>query len=378
MADKSKILYLLERSLQGKSSEEEERELEKILLGEDNASINSFDNELQKQETEEVLLEKIHYLKNKSKRGGSKFYAIAASLLCFLLAGALYMKYSSSYIPPVNATAEKKENYTDESKGVTLTLGDGSILNLNESQQGAIGNQANVEIHNQEGTLLYKPSSENGEEKVAFNIVNTNRGTQYHLVLSDGTQVWMNGDSELKFPARFNGEERVVSLSGEAYFEVAKDKKPFKVDVKTTTVKVLGTHFNIKAYKDEASLKTTLLEGSVKLSNSGQEKILKPGQEATCTDGKNGIAIKEVDAELAIGWKVGLFTFNDEPLDKVLQQIGRWYDKEIIFASAHNKVLFSGVIPVKENLEKSLGPVAEAANVKFTLKDNKIIVNNKY
>ncbi|MFD1629911.1 FecR family protein [Pseudopedobacter beijingensis] len=378
MADKSKILYLLERSLQGKSSEEEERELEKILLGEDNASINSFDNELQKQETEEVLLEKIHYLKNKSKRGGSKFYAIAASLLCFLLAGALYMKYSSSYTPPVNATVEKKENYTDENKGVTLTLGDGSVLNLNESQQGAIGNQANVEIHNQEGTLLYKPSSENGEEKVAFNIVNTNRGTQYHLVLSDGTQVWMNGDSELKFPARFNGEERIVSLSGEAYFEVAKDKKPFKVDVKTTTVKVLGTHFNIKAYKDEASLKTTLLEGSVQLSNSGQEKILKPGQEAICTEGKNGITIKEVDAELAIGWKVGLFTFNDEPLDKVLQQIGRWYDKEIIFASAHNKVLFSGVIPVKENLEKSLGPVAEAANVKFTLKDNKIIVNNKY
>lgn len=186
----------------------------------------------------------------------------------------------------------------------------------------------------------------------------TPRGGTYQIVLSDGTKVWLNASSELKFPASFNQtKQRSVELSGEAYFEVAKNKmKPFMVRSNGQEIEVLGTHFNVNSYLDEKVTKTTLLEGAIKLSQLKRDNpasyVLRPGQQAVAG---NTVVIRNVDAMDVIDWKNGMFIFNKESLESIMRKLSRWYDVDVVFEDEKLKSkLLGGLYHVSVQLPKYL------------------------
>lgn len=237
-----------------------------------------------------------------------------------------------------------------------LTLANGSQIILDSVQNGILAKQANIDIRKTTGgKIIYNASNPLGSNTPAlYNTIITPRGGQYQVTLSDGTKVWLNAASSLKFPAAFSNNERVVELTGEAYFEVAKltspsvagregSRIPFKVITANQTVEVLGTHFNVNSYDDEATINTTLLEGSVKIvqAKTNASQLLKPGQQA-----KVGakIQISDVDATQAIAWKNGYFIFSHEDIGSIMRQVSRWYDINIQYEGNVTQEGFVGTI----------------------------------
>ena len=229
-----------------------------------------------------------------------------------------------------------------------LTLADGSTIILQSAINGIVAQQGNTKISKSaDGQLVYKSLNEKPTE-VLINSIATPKGGQYQLVLSDGSIVWLNAASSLRFPAAFAGSERKVELSGEAYFEVAKNASmPFKVEVAGKgEVEVLGTHFNVNAYSDEATVNTTLVEGRVKVKAlaNRDSRIIAPGEQAQL-EGNGRISInKDADTEQAMAWKNGTFNFSHAELGVVMRQLSRWYDVDIKFEGPVSQRQFSGEI----------------------------------
>jgi len=201
-------------------------------------------------------------------------------------------------------------------------------------------------------------------------------GGEYQVVLADGTKVWLNALSSIRFPTSFKGSERKVEITGEAYFEVAKNARmPFRVIGGSQTVEVLGTHFNINAYPDESAVATTLLEGSVKVAmHDGQAKVLKPGEQALIFKENNSFRVKEVDAEDAVAWKNGYFQFNDDDLKTIMNQLSRWYNVEIVYQQANLDQKFGGTISRSKNLSQVLRILELTGNVRFRVEGRRITV----
>lgn len=265
-----------------------------------------------------------------------------------------------------------------------LTLEDGSRVLLDELDEGKSLQQLGVSISKtEEGQLVYsideKPESE--PKIVRYNTISTPRGGQYQILLPDGTKVWLNAESSLTYPTTFSslGERKVV-LRGEAYFEVmTNEKMPFLVHTispdssLSQNIEVLGTHFNINAYGDGGILKTTLVEGSVKVRSGGQQVILKPNQQSN-VDGKK-LNIKNVDADVAIAWKNGYFMFDDERIEDIMLRIARWYDVEVDFQHVDKTQVFSGTISKFEDVKSVLNLLELTGGVHFKIQQKKIIVN---
>src|SRR5690606_28373157 len=224
----------------------------------------------------------------------------------------------------------------------TLTLADGTIIPLSDVGNGKIANQAGISLtKTDEGQLLYSVKesiTENLGKELVYNIISTPKGGQFQVVLPDGTKVWLNAMSSLRYPVLFTEDERIVELKGEGYFEVARNtKQPFKVLTDNQTVTVLGTHFNINSYKKNESIKTTLVEGSVKVSGSivgeatgAKSVILKPGQQASISS-TNILKVKKVNVDNAIAWKLGVFQFENTNIKDVMEEFSRWYDVDVDF-----------------------------------------------
>ncbi|MBL7735372.1 MAG: FecR family protein [Chitinophagaceae bacterium] len=238
-----------------------------------------------------------------------------------------------------------------------LTLSDGRKIELKEGAE--MLKDGGVSINKNNGELIY-----NKTNILAYNMMSTPRGGQYRLSLPDGTRVWLNASSSITYPTAFHGKERKVSMTGEAYFEVARNEtKPFYVEVNNITVEVLGTHFNINAYPDEQQVTTTLLEGSVKINAS----FLKPGQAWT-----NGV-IRNADTEQAVAWKNGYFNFNRVGLPAVMRQISRWYDVDVVYEGKIPDLLFLGEIQRELQLSDVL-EVLKRTEVHFKIEGKKIVV----
>jgi ferric-dicitrate binding protein FerR (iron transport regulator) len=206
---------------------------------------------------------------------------------------------------------------------------------------------------------------------VSFNTLTTPRGVQYRLVLPDGTAVWLNTGTSLRYPVAFTGKERKVMLTGEAYFEVKHDsKKPFRIQAGNQLIEDLGTNFNIKAYADEPVMKTTLLEGAVKVGNT----ILKPGEQAQVNE-KGDIAVaKNINVADVMAWKNGFFVFRNDNLKTVMREIARWYDVEVIYQpNVNNNQQFSGKIDRGLTLTQVLNGLA-LTKARFTITDNREVV----
>jgi len=262
-----------------------------------------------------------------------------------------------------------------------LKLSDGKTIVLDNAQNGLLAEQGVVQIEKHEGQLTY--SSSLSTETVAYNTLATPAGGQFQIKLPDGTRVWLNASSSITYPTAFTGNERRVTITGEGYFEVAKDaSKPFKVTIQKATgeqrpaeVEVLGTHFNINAYDDEAAVKTTLLEGKVRIVKEQSVAILKPGQQAQVSN-QGKLQVKEnADMEEVVAWKNGEFLFQSADISTLMRQVARWYDIEISYPNGKPKDKFSGKIGRNVNLSQLL-KILEYSEVRFELKGRTLIVEN--
>ncbi|WP_369013738.1 FecR family protein [Flavobacterium anhuiense] len=307
--------------------------------------------------------------------------AAAASIIVLLGAGIFYFAKSETAAKQENIQiVEKAEEIAPGGNIGILTLSNGKQIILSDiSSKDIIAKEDQDEVTikmDANGVITYvinpdaDTSKENGN---SFNTLSTPTGGQYNIVLADGTKVFLNAVSSIKYPTQFNGDQRVVELEGEAYFEVAKDKsKPFIVKSDKQTIEVLGTHFNVHAYNNEAAVKTTLLEGSVAVSSKNQKAILKPGQQSNISDNAK-IAIREVDTEAAIAWKNGRFKFDNADLKSVMKQLERWYGIKVEYRGDVSDVRFNGGTFRKKNLSEVL-KVLELSNIKFKVEGKTIIV----
>lgn len=318
---------------------------------------------------------KVHFLRS------HKWWAAAAAI--FLLFGtSAYFLFQSSPKPVQIASVGSKKISPDVmpgKNGAVLTLADGTSIVLDSLGNGIIAKQGKTEVKLKDGQLLYDKGSGKLQQadKIAYNTMTTPKGRQYRLVLSDGTKVWLNAASSLKYPTVFTGTERKVEITGEAYFEVAKNAKmPFKVNINhTTTVEVLGTHFNINAYSDEESINTTLLEGSVKIKADNKIQMLEPGQQARVNSKAGSIKlVKNVDLDQVVAWKNGAFSFADTDLPAVMRQLERWYNVDVVYAGAVPSAKFNGEIGKSLTLSQVLKLLAQT-RIKYKIENgNKIII----
>lgn len=258
----------------------------------------------------------------------------------------------------------------------SLILANGKKIFLSDEPAGKLAQEADVTItKTSDGDLIYEIKGAQGKSS-GFNTLSTANGETYRVKLPDGSMVWLNAASSLKYPVSFrNSAERVVELSGEAYFEISKDlRHPFIVKSRGQQVEVLGTHFNINAYKEEPSILTTLLEGSVRLkSERGIAKVLKPGQQAELTD--NGIKILRADTRSVTAWKDGYFRFRNESLQSVMRKISRWYNVEVVFEKGLPEDTYSGAVTRHGNINQVLQIMEGSNNIHFTIKERRIIVS---
>jgi transmembrane sensor len=263
-----------------------------------------------------------------------------------------------------------------------LILADGSTIKLDDARNGVIAEQGKTVINKKNGELVYNEGKVSTKgNAISWNTVTTPRGGQYQLSLPDGSKVSLNAASSLRFPVSFSGDKRVVKLEGEAYFEVAPSfgkngKRPFIVEVNGMEVEVLGTHFNIMAYADEPDTKTTLIEGSVKVSNGSSVTILKARQQALTTTGNTTTGIRvnnEADVMEAIAWKNGVFQFNNADLKTVMRNIARWYDVDISYEGQLPEKRFTGRMSRNMNASEVLSGI-EFIGVHFKIGEKKIVV----
>lgn len=256
-----------------------------------------------------------------------------------------------------------------------LTLADGKKIILNNASEGEIAKQSGISItKTADGQLIYNAvSNGTANAELLYNTIETPKGGQYQIILPDGTKVWLNAASSLRFPAVFTGNERKVELTGEGYFEVAKNKKmPFRVASGSQVVEVLGTHFNINSYHDEAGIKTTLLEGSVRIvSDANKDLLLKPGQQALLHN--NSINVKAADMDEAVAWKNGLFQFNNTDLKTVMRQLSRWYDVSVRYEGTVPDEKFGGAIERSLQLSEVF-EILEKSKVRFRIEGREVIV----
>lgn len=301
---------------------------------------------------------------------------VAAAAIVIMVMGISYFYYGNQIVDSKPQIA-KQNDIAPGKDGATLTLSNGNKILISDALSGDIANEAGVQISKTaDGQIMYTISSsgEDAEGRGGINTLSTTRGEQVQVRLPDGTLVFLNAESSLKYPTTFeNTPQRQVFLTGEAYFEVAKDKlHPFIVRSAKQSIEVLGTHFNVNTYDNERSNTTTLIEGAVKISVNDQNKVLKPGQQAT----NNGadIAIQNVDVSEAVSWKDGYFDFTDADIQTVMRQFARWYNVEVVFDGPITKETFTGRVPRKWNLSQVLKIVKSSNSVKITVEGRRIMV----
>jgi transmembrane sensor len=317
----------------------------------------------------------------------SKIAIAAAVVVCMSLIAWWWLQKGSGKQAATSSIATTADVMPGKN-GAILTLSNGQQLVLDSANNGSLTTQPGLQIVKHDSMIAYGPlPNKERTTEVAYNTLSTPRGRQFQVVLSDGTKVWLNASSSIHYPAVFDGKERVVEVTGEAYFEVAaltpkggKEKMPFIVKIKTSSgndgrVEVLGTHFNINAYDDEAAIKTTLLEGSVKTSiGNGQSAILKPGEQAVLSGANSPLTIHHSpDLDQVMAWKNGYFQFERADIQTVMRQIARWYDVEIKYEGPVTKDKFGGSIPRDATLSQVLHAL-EQSLVHFTIQGKKVIV----
>lgn len=310
----------------------------------------------------------------------SRYMVVAASLTGVLTVGAwLYIKYSSD--AKTNTPSSLASNFKNDVKPggdkAVLTLSDGSTVVLDSTAaSGTIAQQGNTKIVKVDNGRLAYSTANQKSEVITYNTLTTPAAGQFQVALPDGSKVWLNNASSLRYPVAFTGKTREVELKGEAYFEIARNAaQPFKVRVGAMLVDVLGTSFNITAYDDESHVRTTLLTGGVRVSEGAASTLLKPGEQVQVNPAGEFSAPQEVDADGVIAWKNGLFHFERADIHTVMRMLARWYDVDIQYEGPATSHLFGGDLQRNLNLSQVLEILARN-QVHFSLEGKKITVRN--
>jgi len=304
---------------------------------------------------------------------------VAAAVIIVALCAGGYFIFNQRQKERVAVEASGSPSKNDVMPGYNkaiLTLANGSAIVLDSAHIGKLAQQGNTTVVNSNnGQLAYNTLNEKPNE-VLYNTLATPRGGQYQLVLPDGSKVWLNAASSIRYPTAFAGKVRKIEITGEAYFEVAKNAgMPFIVKANGMDVRVLGTHFNVNAYDDEAAIKTTLLEGAVMVTKDAATAILKPGQQSRLAKSGKINVMDNADVEEAVAWKNGKHAFNNADIETIMRQAARWYDIEVVYKTKiedHYTVNVPRNVPVSQLfhfLELSSG-------VHFAIEGKKITVTN--
>ncbi|MBB2149258.1 FecR family protein [Pedobacter gandavensis] len=374
---KEEVADLLKKYLAGNCSAQERGLLETWYLKYEEAELPEFPQEKKDLQLEEIWgfladqldLPPVIERDVKSTLLWQKI-AVAAMVLITLSLGYYFYNFQDKVISDVQQkTVHQEQSFNNKA---TLTLADGRVISLDEAKNGEIAKEDGITItKTKDGQLVYE-----GKSKLdALNNISTPKGGQYQINLPDGTKVWLNAVSSLSYPAAFNGDKRTVKLIGEAYFEVAKNKKmPFVVSTNGQEVMVLGTHFNVNAYGDESQTKTTLLEGAVKvkLDNSEVTAVLKPGQQTIFK--ANQLEITPVDVEEAIAWKDGYFLFQDEDIRSIMRKIARWYDVDVVYDRNVSPKEIGGRISRHKSLNEVLKMLSNTDKFNFKVEGRRVTV----
>lgn len=313
---------------------------------------------------------------------GRKWFGYAASVLFLALLSTLYIVMKNSQGTDQELFAEDApQDILPGGDKALLTLSDGSTISLTDAGSGEIAEQAGLQISKTgEGEIVYHPAEEVNNKEVAYNTITTPKGGQYRVTLPDGSIAKLNAASSLIYPVQFTDKQRHVKMTGEVYFEVAKvrganstDNLPFIVEADKQTIEVLGTTFNINAYKDEPAVRTTLLEGSVRVtaSSNGKSVLLHPGQEAWVAE---NISVRKTDMKEQLAWVNGDFFFEKEKLSSILRKVARWYDIEVECPENLGEITFSGMVSRQQPLTEIVEVISSMKKVKLSLKGRRIIV----
>ncbi|MEO6230599.1 MAG: FecR domain-containing protein [Ferruginibacter sp.] len=317
-----------------------------------------------------------------SHTGAKKMMWAAASVIIIISSLSIYFFRNNNQpkqteLAKASTSNQNKNDILPGSAGALLTLANGSVIVLDSAGEGNVASQGNTNILKAAGTVQYITQHGVTEAALTFNTMTTPRGRQFKLVLEDGTKVWLNAESSIHFPTVFGKKQRNVDITGEAYFEVAKNSnRPFTVSVNGMQVQVLGTHFNINAYGNEPEVRTTLLEGSVKVIKNNQMQMLVPGQQARLNNSNELSVIKNVNTGEIVAWKDELFSFNDTDIKSLVRQISRWYDVELEFEIASNAqpLRFTGKISRNVPLSTLLKMLQLTGDVSFLIEGKKVTV----
>ncbi|UYQ91470.1 FecR family protein [Chitinophaga horti] len=385
---KDRLDYLFQRYLAQACSAEEQEELSRLLNDAGNeerfrvlieAEMDGAGETLPDDEADEIFHNitghEAQEVTATSASHGRKWWMAAAALLVLVagLSGILLQRHK-----PTTITALQIQDAPAGKNGALLTLANGEVIVLDSAGNGQLAVQGNSKVLMQNGQLAYQSQSGKASTNVLYNTLRTPRGRKFSIVLPDGTTVWLNAASSLRYPAVFNGNVRKVEITGEVYFDVATvynaqhHKIPFEVQVNDhTKIEVLGTQFNVNAYTEEQQMKTTLLEGAVRLNNT---VTLRPGQQA-CVAAGNIRVLNDVNTAQAVAWKNNIFYFGGRTrVDEVLRQLSRWYDVDIVYEKGVPDLVFTGKMQRSLSLSQALKGLGEMG-LHFKIEEKKLYVN---
>ena len=327
-------------------------------------------------ETPAIPVPRVHFLRR------NRWWAAAAAIILLFGTGAyIFLNRSpkpKAVLVQVNPETHLKNDVAPGGNKAMLTLANGTNIILDSAHAGALAQQGKTTvIKSGDGKLVYDAKALiTDQSPLTYNTLATPRGGQYQLVLPDGSIVWLNAASSIRYPTTFVGNERRVEVTGEAYFEVTKNAAmPFRVKMNNgAAVEVLGTHFNINAYNDEPDTKITLLEGSIKVSGKTSNVVIKPGQQARLTDQNSILKVADdADVEEVMAWKSGAFQFGGADIQTVMRQISRWYDVDVEY-KGNISLHFAGTMSRNVNISQVLEMLEKAGGLKTAVTGRKITV----
>ena len=304
------------------------------------------------------------------RRAGRKWLAYAAAVLCIVGTG-YWMHYKQG--KEMQVENQSRASIQPGGDKALLLLDDGTEVALNDLQLGNVAVNGKVLAKKAgEGELCYEDLSSN---EVRYHTIRTPRGGQYQITLADGTKVWLNAGSSLRFPTAFVGAERRVEMEGEVFFDVQKDaKRPFVVASARQEVVVHGTQFNVMAYPEEEGVKTSLIEGKVTVAIDGANYLLHPGEESIYDKGKGKVKKESFDPAEILAWREGYFMFNEAHIEEVMRKVARWYDVDVEYRGDMKGKVFSGSVSRFGKVEEVLDMLALTGTVKFKIAGRRILV----
>ncbi|HEY1164948.1 MAG TPA: FecR domain-containing protein [Chitinophaga sp.] len=373
-------ILLYEKYQQGQCSPEEEKLLMAFqdnfhLQDDEPPAMSAADKELRGR-----IYGRIVETTTKEKKVFMLTWKWAAAAIFVLVAGLSALLFNRQPDKPLRVANTQPARSTPITPGTniaTLTLADGSTIALEDAANGVLTQTGGTAVTKTgKGAIAYSDKGKHAAtDQHSFNTINIPRGGQYTVTLSDGTKVWLNSESSLTYPVVFGGTERRVILKGEAYFEVSKnEQQPFIAQTEHADVFVLGTHFNIDAYKDEKTEKVTLLEGSVRLSTGTAKALLTPGEQGIIAPSQTGIDKKKVNVNQVMAWKAGYFVFRNNTIQDIMRQIGRWYDVEVVYEGELPKGTFGGTYSRNKDIHELLKGLELTGLVHFKIEGRRIIV----